>query len=132
MVWSEQWSYKIDGTEVNDRTNFFVVVPELDHDFEQEAIMVSVQGDYPSFIRNQPKEGAYTFIVSMTNCTWATYQTRLATLKAIFSNGIHTFTVQARGMASAKSVTLVVQGITVQAKERVVTVRTIAPKPVFA
>lgn len=132
MSWAEQWSYKIDGTEVNDRTNFFTQVPELENTPQMDVILKTVDGDYPSFIRVQPKEMGYTFIIAMTPCTWATYQSRLQTLKTIFTPGTHTFTVQARGQASPTSVTIVATGsLSIMPKERIITISVIAPKPVF-
>lgn len=132
MAWTEQWSYKIDnGTELNDKTTYVCQVPELDTVFEQEAITVAVDGEYPSFIRMQPREGAYTFIINMSACNWITYRTRITALKAIFTPGLHTFTAQARGMANPLSVPVVVKGMVVDAKIRQVVVSTLAPRPIL-
>jgi hypothetical protein len=136
MAWNEQWSFKIDGTEINRNASnptgtFIVQIPELENQFEQDAILVEIDGDYPAFVRMQPREGQYTILISMTPCTWGDYQTRLQTLKTLLSPGQHTLTVQARGMPTAKSVVIVVKSMQIDAKIRLVTVAAVVPRPVL-
>lgn len=136
MAWNEQWSYKIDGYELNRNASnpsgvFITQIPELDNQFEQDVILVDVDGDYPAFVRTQPREGNYTILISMLPCSWANYQYRLSTLKTKLSPGQHTLTVQARGMTTAKSVPIVVKSMQVDAKIRLVTVAAVVPRPVL-
>lgn len=132
MVWAEQWSYKIDGVEVNDHVHYITQVPELETGSDDDVILIPVDGREPAYIRNQAKEGIYTFLIAVTDANdWATWAARRASLFAIFTPGRHTFTVQARGMASPLSTTIIVRGRSTAAKERRVAVNTVVPKPIF-
>lgn len=131
-MWSEQWSLKVDGHELNDRTNFLVEIPELDDQSADDIVLVTIAGDYPIYVRSQPTDATWNLLIQMTPCNWATYQTRLATLRSYLSSGRHTITVQRRGMAAAKSATVIVKGWAIDAKSRKVAVTLVVPKPVLA
>lgn len=132
MSWANQWSYKVDGHELNDITNYFTQIPEIDNDPEQDPVMVEMEAGYPWLVRLQPVQGAYTILVQMRSCPWDVYQSRLAQLKGWLAPGVHTLTVQARGMGSAKSLTVVTRGMMVDAKLRRLAVTAVAPVPVWA
>lgn len=104
------FSHKVDGTELNDGTLSFCRVPEVDNGFAGEDILIQVQGDVPWFHRIQPREGQYTFLIDMGPCEWATYQSKRATLDALFSPGPHIYTHQVRGAGSATSCTIICDG----------------------
>lgn len=130
MTWSSVWSYKIDGTEINDGTNYWTTIPEIENVFAMDAILAPIDGDYPMLIRLQPKEGSYTLQ------TWApgepaAWDTKLATLKALLTQAPHTLSVQVRGMAAAKSVIVVPTTIIVSYTQRLLTATLLAPKPVL-
>lgn len=135
MPWTNQWSIKIDGTEVNTLpTGGYLVaeIPELENIPDWEPVTVPIDGDWPSFIRLQPVDTSWTVNISMAACDWATYQTRIAALRALFSQGVHTLTVQVRGQASPLSATVVARGMMVNAKARSASVSLYVPKPVLA
>lgn len=134
MAWPGIWSIKIDGTELNTLPtggDFLCEIPEIDNVPEQDQVVVAMDGDYPAFIRLQPREASWTLNLSMRGCDWATYQTNLDYLKSVLSSGPHTLTVQVRGMASPKSTTVVVCAMMVEAKSRAVSVKLSVPKPVL-
>lgn len=132
MAWAEQWSYKVDGHEVNDKSNFISSIPELDTGSDHDIVLFTIAGDYPIFVRAQPTDATMNLLIQMTQCSWATFQTRLTTLKGWLTPGRHTLTVQARGMTAAKSMTIIVKGMSIEAKGRRVAVTLIVPKPVLA
>lgn len=135
MVWSEQWSIKIDGNELNSvRTggNFLAEIPQLENMPDYDPVIVPMDGAYPAFIRLQPRESAWALNIAMKPCDWATWQTQLQSLKAVLTAGVHTLTVQVRGMPSPVSTTVVVRGMMVEPKARVLSVQLLVPKPVLA
>jgi hypothetical protein len=138
MAWAGQWSYKVGpigaaGTEINDRSTFYCVIPELDNLVEMDTILAEITGDYPVFIRSQQRPSRLTFNIAMgRGTTDALWQTRLATLKGLFPQGVLTqLTVQARGMSSAKTMKFVAEGMLTDFRARIVSVRAVAPKPVL-
>ena len=131
MPWLEQWSYKIDGTEINDRTTLFTQIPELSNVFEQDIILAQIDGDYPVYIRTQPTEGRISFLINIAYSSPASFDTTLTSLKALFTQVPHTLTVQARGMSTTKTLTFIPQGMMVDYKQRLVTVSAVVPKPVL-
>lgn len=94
------WTISMNGTAINDGTNFFTTIPEIDNGFSGSIILVPIAGDVPWFHRIQPVEGKYTCLVQMTACAASVYASRLATLKAAFAAGPGTLAVQVRGGAS--------------------------------
>lgn len=111
MAWNEQWTHGVDGTALNDFANFITFVPELDDGFSGEIRLVPIAGDVPWFHRVQPQAGKFTFLVQMANAgLWSVYSSRLATLKALFAAGAHTYVVQARGNAAAKTYSIICDG----------------------
>lgn len=133
MTWSEQWSYKIDGgIELNDIVNFVTQVPQIDDIPDFNIVSVPIDGTYPVFIRADPSSGIYTFLIQMSACSNAVFRSRLATLDGIFTPSMHTFTFQARGMPSAKSVQLFPRGRLVAFKQRQVVYTCHVPVPVPA
>lgn len=132
-MWNEQWSIKVDGYEINDKTAFWTVIPEIDNIGSVDVITVDVPNDYPVYIRTQPLSASITFKINMTPCSWATYRTRLDTIYALMTPGPHTLTIQVRGMATAKSLTFIPQQVTVtDPKARELSVQATIPKPVLA
>jgi hypothetical protein len=132
MAWSAQWSLKIDGSQLNDKSNYYAEIPELDTGSDHDIILVNIAGDYPLFVRAQPMDATMNLLIQMTPCNWATYRTRLATLQALLTPGRHTLEVQVRGMTAAKTMMVVVKGMAIEAKTRKVAVTLIVPKPVLA
>lgn len=133
MAWGNQWIYKVDGVEINDKTNFYCQIPELSNDPEVAIVTAEVAGDYPVVVRTQPQAGRWTFNIAMKNVTDAQFDTKLATLKAAFTKGArHQLTVQARGMDAPKSTYFWVEGMMVDFRARLVSVRTLVPRPVLS
>lgn len=132
MVWTNQWTFLIDGNNLSDYTNYITYVPEVENTVDMDVISVAVDGDYPSIIRLQPREGTYTLLIQMTNCDWATYQTRLQQLKSWLAPGLHTLTVQIRGQTQQYSVTIATVNMIINPKQRSVSVKAWVPKPVLA
>jgi hypothetical protein len=134
LAWNEEWLYEIDGVSINDHQSFFCMVPELDNMAEQDLILAPLAGDYPVFIRAQPREGRLTFnIAAGKGCTAVLWQTRLATLRTLFAQGVrHQLVVKARGMATTKSVYFYAEGMMTDYRTRIVSVRAIAPRPVLS
>lgn len=127
------WSYKIDGgIELNDIATFNTVVPQIDDVPDWDVKTVPIDGGYPAYIRADPTAGTYTFLIQMSPCTEAVFRTRLTTLAGIFTIAPHTFTFQARGMSSAKSVLIVPRGRVVDFKMRKVVYNCHVPVPVPA
>lgn len=125
------WSYKIDGVQLNTGSTFLVQIPELESEFDDDVILVPIDGREPAYIRNQPKEGIYTLLINVMNAgDWATWQTRMNVLRALLTKGAHLLTVQARGMASEKSTTVVVRGSIVAFDERRVVYQTLVTTPI--
>jgi hypothetical protein len=132
MVWAEQWSYKIDGVEINDKVNFLVNVPDLENAFGLvDPVMVQIPGDYPVFIRTQPRDATINIQINMTSCSWAVFYSRLTGLRALLSPGPHTLTAQVRGMPDEKSLTIIVIGFDTAPKMRAVNVQAVIPAPVW-
>jgi hypothetical protein len=133
MPWAEQWSYLVDGTNVNDHINYVCQIPEIDNMQNQDVILAQIAGDHPVFIRSQPAEGRLTFNVALKGAgPPATYRTRMDALAALFAQGTrHTLTVQARGMGAAKTLRFYVEGTMVDYTRRLLSVRAVAPKPVL-
>jgi hypothetical protein len=131
VAWAEQWSYKIDGTEINSGA-FITDIPDLDSIGSVEAITVPIPNDYPVFIRTQPLDSTININTQMRPCSWAAFQTNLATLRGILTPGPHTLTAQVRGMAAAKSLTIIVTSTAVEAKGRRVSTQALVPRPVWA
>jgi len=134
MSWLEQWSIQIDGTEINDGTNYITRIPEIWNVQEQSPILASIDGDYPAFIRFQPKEGQYTIITTINAHTWADFYAKWTTLKALLTPVAagHVLTVQVRGMPAAKSVTIYPQSTMVDPISRTCSTIAVAPEPVLA
>lgn len=134
MAWTEQWSHKIDGTELNDKVNFITQVPELDNEPDWDFKTVPIDGTYPAVTRADPTSGRYTFLIQMTACTWPVYYSRLATIKGIFGspNTPHTYLAQVRGMTSPLSTTVFYQGRIVDPKNRQIAVTCYVPVPVLS
>lgn len=134
MAWTGIWSIKMDGVELNTLPtggHFLCEIPEIDNVPELDQVTVAMDGNYPAFIRLQPREASWTLNLTMKPCDWETYQTRLDYLKSVLYSGVHTLTVQVRGMSTAKSTTVVVCAMTVDAKSRAVSVKLSVPKPVL-
>lgn len=125
------WSYKIDDVEINDGISFVTQVPEIDNSANFDIVLAQIDGDYPVLVRTQQVESVYTFLIAMTPCNWSTYNTRMSLLRTLFSPGSHTFKVQARGMDMPREVSIIAQTMIVQPKERQISVKTVAHKPVL-
>ena|ERR1035437_4271428 len=132
MVWNEQWSIKVDGNQINDKTNFWTTIPEIDDLITFDVVTVAIPNDYPVYIRTQPLSASLTFNISMTPCTWAVYRSRLEWLQTVFAPGPHTLLIQVRGMSDPKSLVFIAKQLTVaDAKARAVSVQAVVPKPIL-
>ena len=131
MVWAGVWSYRVDGTELNDNIDYVAFVPEIQNLQPRNLILAERDGDYPVFIRSQPASGSYTFLIAMKNAgTEPLWDTRLATLTALFDQtGYHTLSVPARGMPERLEVQFLTEGLQGDFKTRTVVVNTVAPNP---
>lgn len=135
MSWTGVWSIKVDGTELNTAPtggSFIAEIPEIEDIAQMDVVSVAIDGSYPAFIRLQPREGTWTLNIAMKPCSWATWQTNLATLSAILTPGVHTLTVQIRGQSSPLSTTIVVKGRMTAPKQRALSYTLFVPKPVLA
>ena len=101
------WSYKIDGYELNDGSTFITEIPEVDDGPAIEPVTVDIPNDYPFLVRIQPSSKKYNVNIESLPCSWSTFQSRLATLRGLFSPGAHTLTVQTHGMTSPQSISVV-------------------------
>ena len=130
----EIWSVKVDGgIELNDIVNFMTQIPQIDDIPDWDMKTFPVDGTYPTFIRADPTSGIYTVLIQMSACTNAVYQSRLATLNAIFSIGAaHVLAVRVRGMTAALSVTIIPRGRVINFKQRQVVYTCYVPVPVLA
>lgn len=128
------WSHKIDGgIELNDVVNFVTQVPQVQDIPDWDVKSVPIDGTYPTFIRADPSPGIYTFLIQMSSCTDPVYDSRLATLDAIFTIGVaHTHTFRVRGMGAAKSVVVIPRGRIINFKQRQVVYTCYVPVPVPA
>lgn len=132
MAWAEQWTYKIDGVHINlHGSGFITQIPELENEFDDDVVLVPIDGREPAYIRNQPKEGTYTLLISVDNAgAWASWNSAMNTLRGLLTKGRHTLTVQARGMAAERSTTIIVRGSMASAKERRVAYPVLATTPI--
>lgn len=122
----------MDGTELFDPTaGRFTQVPEVDNDPEMDAILAPVDGDYPAMIRLQPREGRYTILVQKRGCTPADWQTELSFLRGVCTVGKHVLTLQVRGMAAPKTVTIWITGRAAEFTLRRFVATATAAKPVL-
>ena len=77
-------------------------------------------------------EGTYSFLVAVVAPTRELWDSRYATLAALFAPGVmHTATVQVRGMAAPKSFQFITEALVADFRTRTVSVTTVAPKPVL-
>ena len=134
MAWSHQWTLKVDGTNLNDHVKYVCTVPELQSIAPGRVVLAQIDGDYPAFIRRQPAEGSFTFLIAMKNAsTDVLWDERLAELTALFDpTAYHTLAAQIRGMGTEQSARFVVESMQVDYKTRTVVVFTTAPNPVLA
>lgn len=133
MTTSSFWSHKIDGTELNDYTNYACEVPEADHYFGPEALLTDMQARTPVFNRQQPVAGKYTFLITVIASSDASYRTKLAALKALFAPGSHTYSQTPPGASSAVTATVYADGgLTVEDEFGRCTARVVAPNPTFS
>lgn len=128
------WSVKIDGTELHDPVTAgrHVMVPELDTEPDMDLILAPVDGDYPAAIRLQPREGRITLLCQKRACTETDWQTELAFLRGVLTNGQHVLTAQIRGMPTPKTMTIYITGRAVEFQLRRLVATATAPKPVLA
>lgn len=133
MAWVEQWSYMVDDVELNDLEKYHCLVPEIDNIQQRRVITSEVEGDFPVFIRSQPQEGIYTFMIACRGAEDpAIYQARLDEIRTLFDpSSLHTFRVQARGMDNPKTTRIVTESVIPDYRTRTVVVSTVAPKPVL-
>ena len=130
---ADLWTYQIDSLNINDGVNFFTLeVPEIDNPPSSDIILVEHAGDVPDFVREQPTEGLFTPLLFIPGTTEASWNTNITALRAVLTPGLHTFTVQARGWPSAKSVQVVRRNFATNYKLRQVTVGLVAPNPNWA
>lgn len=122
------WTHKVDGHEINDRVKYLTDVPEIDNLPDHDLLLFPIAGDWPAFIRAQPREGILTFNVQMMPCTWETYQERLAELSGWLTPGVHTYTFQVRGMAAPATLYVVFRNRVVDAASRRLTFAAVVPK----
>lgn len=134
MAWTGVWSIKVDGTELNNFTTFITQVPELEQVPPVRNILAQRDGDYPVFIRSQPAEAPYTFLIAMVGAsTDALYHARWAALQALFTQGrYHTLVAQVRGMPSTQTLRFIVEQGMPDYKQRIAVFNVTAPKPVLA
>ena len=118
MVWTGQWSYKVDGTEINDRVNQFCQIPELSNRPERTLRWAQVDGDYPVVVAQQPEAGRITFLIAMRAISDSDFDTRIRALDRLFGDGSHTLIVQARGMAVERALVFWVESTMVDYKQR--------------
>lgn len=134
MVWTGQWSIKVDGNELNSITTggpYATMCPEVGFHFEMDPILAPVDGGYPVLVRLQPREGRYNFFIQMKPCNWPTWEAQQAQLRGWLSPGTHEFEFQIRGMASPKTVSAAVLNFITSPKERRITCSALAPNPVL-
>lgn len=110
MVWTEQWTLTLDGTSLNNHTDWDSYIPEIDNGFSGDVILVQIAGDTPYYVRVQPREGKFNLLVQMRPCSAATFRSRFEALKALLTPGLHTLVVQVRGMADAKTYSVISDG----------------------
>jgi hypothetical protein len=135
------WTYTVNGLNVNDGANFLTVdVPELDNVAPKDVVLVPMAGDFPWFVRSQPREGTFTLNLVLTQeqapghyiaCDDAGWQTRMALLRAALVDGIFPFTQAAHGATTPKSVQVAYQGMATRFKLRLVSIQLLAPNPNF-
>lgn len=127
------WSFKIDGTEINDNVMFHVAgIPQIDDVPEYDVILVSLADRHPVFVRTQPTEGVYTMNIAMIPpCPPDEYQTRKDFLKSVMTPGLHTLTYQGRGMAAPASMDVIVRSMIFAYKLRLCSVGLVAPEPIL-
>lgn len=133
MTWSGQWSIQIDGHELNSITTggpYATTCPELRWVHEQDVKFVPIDGDYPAYVGMQPREGNYTLLIQMKAVSDAVWETQLAQLQSWLTPGQHVLTFQVRGMAAAKSVTVIARSVSDEYKAKRVTSLLTAAKPV--
>jgi hypothetical protein len=127
-----KWSVKIDGWEMNDGVNYYVDVPEASNLFERQVVMAQIDGDYPVMVRVQPQAARMTLLVAMgQGTTDALFDARIAELQTKLGGGLHTLTLQLRGMPVPKSVQVVAESILPSFTQRLATVQLLAPRPVL-
>lgn len=134
MTWDGVWSHKVDGVQLNDLVTFITQVPEVENGFEQTVIMAPRDGDYPAFIRLQPTEGRITFLIAVKGAhTAALWHDRVATLKSIFTPGMHVYSTQVRGMPAIVGFRFVFPGgLMLDYSHRLASASCVVPKPVLA
>jgi hypothetical protein len=125
------WSYRVGALELNDGISFVTSVPEIENASEDDVILVPIDGDYPRFVRLQPREAQYTFLIAMKPCSWPVYQSRLNQLKSVFTQGASVeLEFQVRGMTEPMSVNIQVKNFLIDPKKRLVTVSAIVARPI--
>lgn len=131
MAWTGVWSYRVDGTELNDNVDFVCFVPEIHNVQPRQVMLADRDGDFPVFIRSQPQAGSYTFLIAMKGADTAElWWSRYETLKALFDpTTYHTLSVQARGMTERQEVTFIVESMQPDFKTRTVVASAVAPNP---
>lgn len=133
MVWAEDWSYLVNGHQLNDRTKYFTQIPEIDNTPDYTMVTVPIDGTYPSLIRADPTSGTWSILIQMVPCDWATYQTQLGELRGWLPIGVPaTLAVQIRGMGASLSALIVPKNLITVAKNRSVAITCHVPIPVLA
>lgn len=136
------WLYAIDNVNLNDWENFVTeALPELDNVAIHDLVLVAMAGDYPWYVRSQPREGQYTLNVTAVQpnpsggnpapCTPEQWAQRLVVIRSLMTPGPHVLTVQARGMTAAKSMTVMPASMATTYRIRAISLSLIAPTPVF-
>lgn len=134
MAWNEEWTYVVDGLNVNDLALYSCAIPELDNLMQRDIILAQIAGDWPAYIRSQPVEGRFTFNIALLGAgSSPVYRARIDNLRdVVFKQGpYHTLVVKARGMAATRSMDFLVEGGMADYTRRICSFRALAPKPVL-
>lgn len=126
-----EWSYKVDGTEVNDKVNQFAQIPELSNRVNYDLITQDVDGDFPAPVRMQPRGSRLTFLIAMRNLGEADFDARVRALDRLFSPGAHVLTAQARGMVVERAMNFYCETTNVDYRQRLYTASCVAPRSVW-
>lgn len=131
MAWSEQWTYVVDGVNLNDHVNYVCFIPELQTIPQSRVILAPIDGDFPVFVRAQPMEATYTFLIAVKGAKSAVlWDTLSYQLLSLFTPGVlHTAQVQVRGMTGPRSFQFAVESAQADYRTRTMAVQTVAPKP---
>ena len=134
MVAATRWIHKIDGVDLNTGDPFACSVPEADAFFGATTLLTDMQARTPVFNRAQPVAGRFTFLIANVYHSDAEYLANLATLRALVSPGLHTYTRARPGEeTTGHSVAVYFDaGLVVDTETGLCTAKAIAPDPTWS